>query len=252
MTQPWLDPIWLRVMAKALVLPPIGPMLVALVGIALVTRFPRTGKTLATAGVTMLLLLSTPAAGGFIVRWLDSTPALDLRTASEAQAIVILGGGTRRNAAEYGGDTVGRLTLERVRYGARIARSTGLPVMVTGGVVLGGTSEASLMQEVLEKELGVPVQFKESQSRNTHQNAKMSAAILRAAGIKRIVLVLHSFDVRRARAEFNNAGIEVLVAPTGIPSNTLAPADFLPTVSGLEYSYYALYEVFANIWMWLN
>jgi hypothetical protein len=39
---------------------------------------------------------------------------------------------------EYGGDTLGRLTLERVRYGARVAKKTGLPVLVAGGSVLVG------------------------------------------------------------------------------------------------------------------
>ena len=56
--------------------------------------------------------------------------------AADAEAIVILGGGTRRNAPEYGGDTLGRLTLERVRYGAQVAKLTALPVLVTGGVRL--------------------------------------------------------------------------------------------------------------------
>ena len=67
----------------------------------------------------------------------DSPPPVTLAQARSAQAIVILGGGVRRNAPEYGGDTVGRLTLDRVRYGAFVARATGLPVLVTGGVVRG-------------------------------------------------------------------------------------------------------------------
>ena len=39
-----------------------------------------------------------------------------------ADAIVILSGGLRDYAPEYGGSTVNRITLERVRYGARLAR----------------------------------------------------------------------------------------------------------------------------------
>ena len=49
---------------------------------------------------------------------------------------MILGGGLRRSAPEYGGDTLGRLTLERLRYGAMLAKRTGLPVMVSGGTTL--------------------------------------------------------------------------------------------------------------------
>jgi uncharacterized SAM-binding protein YcdF (DUF218 family) len=107
--------------------------------------------------------------------------------------------------------------LERVRYGARLARLTGLPVLVTGGSVYGGETEAKLMREVLELELGVPVQWAESRSRTTHENAKYSADILRAAGIDRIVVVAHGVDMARARAEFEDFGLKVTPAPTGLP-----------------------------------
>jgi uncharacterized SAM-binding protein YcdF (DUF218 family) len=56
---------------------------------------------------------------------LGRTSPLDLAQVSNAQAIVILGGGVRREAPEYGGATLGGITLERVRYGARLARTTG-------------------------------------------------------------------------------------------------------------------------------
>ena len=95
---------------------------------------------------------------------------------------MILGGGTRRDAPEYGGDTLGQLTLERVRYGARVARLTGLPVLVTGGSVLGGETEAKLMQESLRAEVAVDVKWAEDRSRTTHENAILSAAILRRYG----------------------------------------------------------------------
>jgi len=61
-----------------------------------------------------------------------------------------------------------------------------------------------------------------------------------------VVLVMQSFDVPRARAEFLRAGIEVIPAPTGIPSGEIEwPGDFLPGVGGLTASYYACYELAA-------
>ena len=66
---------------------------------------------------------------------------------------------------------------------------TRAPVLVTGGSVYGGETEARLMREVLERELGVPVRWAESRSRTTHENAKYSAEMLRAEGIDRIVIV---------------------------------------------------------------
>ncbi len=175
---------------------------------------PRCGRAIALTAMLSLLALSTPLVSTQLVRLLDDSPVLDLAQAREAQAIVILGGGVRRNALEFGGDTLGRLTLERVRYGARVARQTGLPVLVTGGSVLrDGEAEATLMRDALENEFGVKVRWIEDRSRNTRENATFSAALLDRESIKRVVLVLHSFDVPRARAEFARAGIDTIPAP---------------------------------------
>jgi uncharacterized SAM-binding protein YcdF (DUF218 family) len=239
--------IWFKTLAKALILPPTGPLLLAALGLGLQGRHPRFGRAIASAAVLALLLLSTPVVAVLLLRWVESSPPLDAERAKSAQAVVILGGGVRHNAAEYGGDTLGRLTLDRVRYGARVARLTGLPVLVSGGAPTGGVTEAMLMREALEGEFGVAVRWSEDRSRNTHENAVRSAEILRAAGIHRIVLVGHGFDLPRAAAEFADEGIETIKAPTGIPARDFdTPLMLVPSIAGLEGSYYALYEILAN------
>jgi uncharacterized SAM-binding protein YcdF (DUF218 family) len=71
--------------------------------------------------------------------------------------------------------------------------------------------------------------------------------VLRAAGIGRVVLVAHAFDMRRATAEFAAAGIASVPAATGIPSRGPARVlDYVPGISGLQGSYYALYEILGN------
>jgi uncharacterized SAM-binding protein YcdF (DUF218 family) len=242
------DPIWLKAVAKALILPPTGPLLLAGFGLLIAARRPRAGRALAALGVGLLLVLSMPVVATQLLRWVDTSPPLDPAQARSAQAIVILGGGTRRNAAEYGGDTLGRLTLERVRYGARVAKLTGLPVLVSGGAVFGGRTEAELMQEALTEEYGIAVRWTEARSRTTHENAVESGAKLRAEGIGKVVLVVHSFDIPRAAAEFAAQGIATIAAPTGIPSpDGDSLLDFLPGITGLQSSYYALYEILANV-----
>ncbi len=63
-----------------------------------------------------------------------------------------------------------------------------------------------------------------------------------------MILVAHNFDMRRARAEFADAQIETIPAPTGGSSEHPGSLlDFLPSMSGLRGSYYALYEISANI-----
>ena len=203
------DVFLLKAIAKSLLLPPTGLLLVALIGLAIIRRHPRAGRTLATVAVATLLALSMPIVAGGLVRLLDDSPPIDLAVAKTAQAIVIPGGGVRRNALEYGGDTLGRLTLERVRYGARLAKQTGLPVLVTGGSVLGNTvPEAVLMKEALENEYGVTVRWVEDRSRNTRENAEFTARMLAADGVRRVVLVLHAFDVPRAVPLYERTGLQ--------------------------------------------
>jgi|SRR5687767_4596215 len=238
----------LRSLAKALILPPGGPFLVMLAGVLVARRAPRAGRALVWIGALSLALLSLPIVAWGLTRAFDRQP-FDVAQAAGAKAVVILGGGTRRDAREYGGDTLARLSLERVRYGAQVAKRTGLPVLVTGGTPPGGrATEASLMRDALTGEYGVPVRWVEERSRNTHENARFSAALLKADGVERIVLVGHAFDLPRATAEFGDAGIAAIAAPTGLPSHgRVVPMDFVPSVTALQQSYYALYEMLANL-----
>jgi uncharacterized SAM-binding protein YcdF (DUF218 family) len=248
-----VDPIWLKAVAKSLVLPPTGPLLLALAGLSMRRRFPRIGNTAAWTGVVVLLLLSIPMVAGLLVRSLGESPVFDPAQASNAQAIVVLGGGTRRNAPEYGGDTLGVLTLERLRYGTVVARVTHLPILLTGGSVYGGEPEAKLMQASLERDFGMQARWVEARSRNTHENALRSAEILRANGIQSVILVAHDFDMRRARAEFADAGIATIAAPTGSSGETHTTLfDYLPSISGLRRSYYAVYEICGNLVRWMS
>lgn len=244
-----MDWFIVRKALAALVLPPTGPLLVALVGLALLARRPRLGQALAWTGVVALLLLSLPIVSHALLRLQDPPSPIDLAAAREAQAIVILGGGVRRHAPEYGGDTLGRLTLERVRYGARLARETKLPVLVTGGAVYAGSTEAALMKRALEEEFGVKVRWTEERSRDTRSNAAESAKVLLPLGIRKIVLVAHGFDSPRAGAEFASAGLQVIPAPTVIAAERFSydsVVELLPGMAALQGSYYALYELLGD------
>jgi len=114
---------------------------------------------------------------------------------------------------------------------------------VTGGSVLGGEPEARLMREALQREFAIPVRWVEDRSRTTHENAMRSAEILRAENVHKIVIVAHSFDMPRVLAEFKAAGVDCVPAPTGMPTRRPATA----TIDGLLGSYYALYELLANL-----
>lgn len=230
---------------SALILPPLGPLILIAVGLGLINRRPKLGRVFAWGGVLLLLALSLPVVSWALMKAVEDGPSLDFQSARRAQAIVILSGGGRPGAIEYGGgSTLNALGLERARYGAFVARRTGLPVLVTGGGVYGGKPEANLMKDVLEKEFGIEVRWLDAAARDTHENAVNSERILKRDGIHRIILVTHGFDMRRARGEFEAAGMEVIAAPTVLPSGDFNGfRGFLPSVNALLGSYYALYEM---------
>src|SRR5689334_21018893 len=103
--------------AARVALPPGFLILLGLVGLGLMCSWPRIGRSIALFSLLSLYALSLPLVGGSLVRSLEvpyADPALD----SSAGAIVVLGGGTYARAPEYGGDTVSRPSLERIRYAA--------------------------------------------------------------------------------------------------------------------------------------
>jgi uncharacterized SAM-binding protein YcdF (DUF218 family) len=94
----------------------------------------------------------------------------------------------------------------------------------------------------------VAVRWAEDASRNTDENARNSAALLKRDGIDRIVLVAHAIDIPRATAEFAEAGVTTVPAPTGLLSRIgPAPMDFVPSAGALLLSHDALYEMLANV-----
>lgn len=197
-----------------LILPPVGPLCLIVLGLLLLRHQKRLAATLMWAGVAATLWVTQPHSVSLMLRGLEVDPPITLAQLEQAEAIVILGGGKRHYAPEYAGETLNRLSLERVRYGARLALASGLPVLVTGGQVYGDAAESDLMQGVLEQEFNVPVRWNEAAARDTRENARYSAALLREAGIRHIALVTHAVHMPRARAEFEAQGLQVTAAPT--------------------------------------
>lgn len=231
---------------EAFLLPPFGPLLWIVVGLALIGRRPRFGRAIAWMGVALALVLMTPVTVGMLLGPLESAPVLEPAGVGRHAAIVILGGGRRGYAPEYDGETVNRLTLERLRYGARLARASGLPVLVSGGVASDEfRSEASLMAEALSEDFGVEPRWREERSINTGENARNSAALLKRDGIERIVLVTHAAHMPRAQHYFEAAGLKVVPAPTGFQSAPGFDGDlgaWLPSENAAYAGWYAAHE----------
>jgi uncharacterized SAM-binding protein YcdF (DUF218 family) len=235
---------------KALLLPP-GPLVVlAAVGWLLRKRWPAFAPCLLWLGLGLIYVLSTPLIASLLLYGLQLDPALTIDAARRADAIVVVSGDMSANAPEYGGDTVGGLTLQRLRYAAYLQRRTSLPILVTGGR-LSPPSEplATLMARTLTSEFGVPVRWTEDRSQTTYENAVLSADVLRGSGVHTILLVTHAWHMPRAKAAFGAAGFDVIPAPTEfehIPAEVL-PA-IVPSANALAMSSYALHELIGLIW----
>jgi|SRR5882724_5193744 len=207
------------------------------------------------AGVT---LLSLPVTTQFLMDHLEVFPPITVSSLTAAMrdppgAIVILSAGRRVYAPEFGTETLDELSLERVRYGALLARATRLPVLVSGG--LGGEgrpSLAQLMADALRSDYGIAARWLESRSVNTAENAILSSEILRSAGIKRVILVTHAWHMKRANAAFIANGISVLPGPTAFYGPAGSEDSLLrffdPDVKSLRMSAFALHEIIGSQW----
>jgi uncharacterized SAM-binding protein YcdF (DUF218 family) len=232
-----------------LALPPTSLVLLALAGV-LVARWRRSaGIALATLSLLALLVLSTTVVARALLRTLEPPP-LAAEQRSGAQAIVILAGGRVHASPEWGGDTINAATLRRLRYGAQLARETGLPVLLSGGnPERARLAEARLMQPVLEREFGVRARWVEDRSDTTAENARFSAALLAAAGITRVLLVTDAYHMPRARRAFAVAGLTPIPAATGyIGEPAFRVQHLVPNAEALRLSNLALREWTAGLW----
>ena len=229
-----------KTVLRNLILPPAGPLLLAIIGMLLLQRRPRLARGLLALGLGSLWLLSLPFVADALTRLTVHYPPLDLAQSTQAQAIVILGGGGQRAyAPEYGGPAAEPLLLERLTYGAYIARQTGLPVLVTGHGI-----EASAMSATLARNFGIQVRWFDDRSYDTFDNAHNSAQLLRSDGVRRVVLVTSATHLWRAAHEFTAAGLEVVPAPAGVlAERDVGVQRYLPEVSALVRSYMASYEL---------
>jgi len=252
-----------RVLSMAL-LPPAGPMLLALAGLWLTRaggRHRRLGRGLLLAGVLGAYALSTAVVAKALVAAVErgAGPPLtvqhlraELAGPSPPGAIVILGGGMRHHEREVPDrETPNERTLLRLSQGAMLARESQLPILVSGGrPPRREAPESVVMARALETRFGLRARWTEEGSADTADNARDSAAVLRAAGVSRVVLVTQAYHMPRARAAFEAAGLEVLAAPHGFAGGLEldGPAALLPSPSAITLSWMACHEAVGYLW----
>lgn len=210
-----------RFILKQMLLPPGIFFVLLLVAWWLRRRWPRLAGACFVAGLGGLWLMSLPVVMQHAANRLESEPALPVQAwstlAQRADAIVILGAGRERGDPAWDGiDQPTGIALERVRYAARLAKASGLPVLTSGGLHYGSPpSEAWIMAQSLRDDFGTSARWMEERSRTTWENAEFSAQLLAEHGIKRVVVVTQAWHMQRSRWSFEQQGLQVVPAPVG-------------------------------------
>ncbi len=167
-------------------------------------------------------------------------------------AVVVLGGGIVNNPPSevliadirYGSTREDRTTRRRgalaaeaesrLVYGYRLARTLGVPIVVTGGRVMRDETVPSEAEtaRLLLVELGFPSEeiLIEDESRTTGENAIYTRERF---GFDEVAVVTSAYHMRRALFAFDAAGLTAVPAPAPYRTDEepLRPIDFLPSAS---------------------
>ena len=194
------------------------------------------------------------------LEWRDLPP----ETTPQADVIVLLGGGTEpgdypRQMTEVNG------AGDRVLYAAKLYRGGAAPAILVSGGNLNfssarGATPADDMIDLLTQ-LGVPAEaiWQQDQSQNTHEDAVYSAEILKEKQITEIILVTSAMHMPRAKALFENQGIDVIPAPADFtiteqnwqsvfhPSLGELVINLMPNASALDLTTSVLKEYFGML-----
>lgn len=247
--------IWeIGTVVKGMLLPPLGFGWLILFGWIMFKRRPRAARWSIGVG----LLLTYASACSYVAASLGYAvirPA-DANLPGRAQAIVVLAGG-RELRFDAAGKVIdafpGPETAQRLLHGVRLARETGLPLLLSSGKPDGfDPAEAVVMQNVMLRDLRLTPKWIEPESRNTVENAEFSARILKRERITTIVLVTGAMHMRRAAYLFERNGLTVLAAPPNPSSRSphLSWRNFIPSLGALNQTYSVCNELGGLAYAW--
>ena len=247
-----MEPGFLKPLLTSLAMPPLAPLLLALLGVLLAWRRQRGGLALAALSLAALWGLSCHGTAVWLAR--HALPQFDAATSAQlktdrVQAVVVLGGGVLPDAPEYGGaPQPSPVTAARLRYGIWLARQSSLPLAFSGGIGWAAdgmqpASEADVAARVAQQDFGFALRWSEAVSRDTSSNARLLAPVLIREGVQRIALVTDAWHMPRSVAAFQRAGFTVTPAPMAFTQpieNRLL--QWLPSAQGLLASRQVLRE----------
>lgn len=234
-------------LSYSVLMPPMCLLVAILVGALIALHWRRVGLAIVFAAAIMLYGLCTPwVSEKLLIAVEDRVPQPSPAALAGAQAIAVLSADVYHGGPDGTASDVGLLTLDRLRLAAHVYRAHPLPILVTGGPdSRGGPAAATLMARALERDYGIAASWVEDRAATTYQNGLFSAAILKAHGIARVIVVTEAWHMPRAIWSFAHAGLVAVPAPT--PRLTMARGldwrGLLPDQDSFARSFYALHEM---------
>ena len=216
---------------------------------------PSRGKRLLILSLLAASLISWPPCEYLFSRHLEARyPIRPFAAPAGIEAIVVLSSAVLPARFERPYPLPDGETFSRCQYAAWIYRNTPLPVLVSGGVGSARDPAVAVTMRELLLAAGIPESriWMEDQSRSTHENAALSARILRQHGVRRIALAVDARSMLRAAACFRKEGIEVVPAPTRFRSPPAILEDWIPGWQAVRGNEITLHESLGLLWYWLH
>ena len=239
---------------KSFLLPPLLWVWLPVFGWLMIRRRPRAARWSVGAGLLLLYTSACPYLAARLTHALIPPAAANLPGRGQAIVVLAAGRGLRFDTAGRVIDAFpGAETSQRLLHGVRLARATGLPLLVSSGKPDGiDPAEGVVMRDVLTRDILLAPKWVEAESRNTVENAEFSARILRRERISTIVLVTDAMHMRRARYLFERNGLSVVAAPSNFSGATphLNARNFIPSLGAMDATYAGFNELGGLAYAW--
>jgi uncharacterized SAM-binding protein YcdF (DUF218 family) len=193
-------------------------LLVSLVGLAAVWRGRRWGRWPLLAGLGFFVMVIVTPIGGLMLIPLEERFQRPDPAPAQVDGVIILGGAVDQNLTEARGIPALNGAAERMTEAIVLARRyPAARIVFTGGqgsLIHGGLSEADVAR-ALWSAMGLPEErvTYESESRNTHQNAVLTRALVNPRPGETWLLVTSASHMPRSVGVFRHAGWPVIPWP---------------------------------------
>lgn len=161
-------------------------------------------------------ILSIEPTSDLILKPLEDAYNLpEFSEVASCDAYVVLGGGIVEGAPDIDGrGSAGTALLPRLVTAYRLYRKYPKPIIISGGSISGGPSEAEIAGKLLIS-LGVPDEHivKEPLSADTYENALRTKEAAKKKGARDIILITSAFHIKRAMLIFGRHFTKIVPYP---------------------------------------